>query len=328
VSSKREAKLVIWEKLWKLLEDYPVVLIVNADNVGSKQMQDVRKALRGKAEVLFGKNTLIRKGIKMRMEKPKEDDKRKTKWYPMEQLAELIPLIKGNVGLIFCKTETGKILDIVEGCTVPAEAKPGSIAPCDVIIPSGATGMDPSMTSFFQALGISTKIAKGQIEIVTDIKVVEKDKKVGNSEAVLLKKLNIRPFTYGLKVVSVYDNGSVYEAAVLKLDEQELLKKFMSAVNNLAALSLSAGLPNEASAPHSIIAGFKNLVAMALEADFEFKQGEKLINMVKNPSAFAQQAAAPAAGAKKEEKPAEKEKEEEEVAEVDLGGGMFGDDEW
>ena len=57
--------------------------------------------------------------------------------------------------------------------------------------------MEPGKTSFFQALGVPTKIARGTIEITTDLKLVEAGNKVGASEATLLNMLNISPFTYG-----------------------------------------------------------------------------------------------------------------------------------
>jgi len=181
--------------------------------------------------------------------------------------------------------------------------------------------MDPGQTSFFQALGIGTKIVKGQIEIISDQHLVVQDKKVGNSEAVLLKKLNIKPFSYALKLVNIYDNGSIYTAKVLKLSQTEVLNKFLTGVRNIAALSLAVGVPTEASVPHSIGNGFKNLVAIALGADYTFDQAATLIAMIKDPSAFA--SAAPVAAAGKAEVAAAVE-EEEEAEDDDFGFDLFG----
>lgn len=52
----------------QLLDDYPKCFIVGADNVGSKQMQQIRMSLRGKAVVLMGKNTMMRKAIRGHLE--------------------------------------------------------------------------------------------------------------------------------------------------------------------------------------------------------------------------------------------------------------------
>lgn len=44
-----------------LLDEYPKAFIVNADNVGSKQMQQIRQALRGKAGMcLNALNSLVK----------------------------------------------------------------------------------------------------------------------------------------------------------------------------------------------------------------------------------------------------------------------------
>lgn len=51
-------------KLVQLLDEYPKCFMVEADNVGSKQMQQIRMSLRGHAVVLMGKNTMMRKAIR------------------------------------------------------------------------------------------------------------------------------------------------------------------------------------------------------------------------------------------------------------------------
>mmetsp|Transcript_19173 Transcript_19173/g.35015 ORF Transcript_19173/g.35015 Transcript_19173/m.35015 type:complete len:157 (+) Transcript_19173:355-825(+) len=151
MSTKRENKYEFWQRLWRFTEEFPQALIVNADNVGSKLLQDIRRKLRGKAEVLFGKNTLIRAGLKYRMAKPRKDDadyeQRKASWFPKPELQVLSDLCKLNVGLIFCKDNMTEVRDVIDAARIPAEARPGSVAPVDVTIPAGPTGMDPLMGS-------------------------------------------------------------------------------------------------------------------------------------------------------------------------------------
>lgn len=88
---------------------------------------------------------------------------------------------------------------------------------------------------------------------------------VGSSEAALLQKLDIRPFTYGLVIECVYDNGSVFDAAVLDLTDADMAAKFSAACGNVAAVSLELGFPTLASLPHSICNAFKALVAVVIE---------------------------------------------------------------
>ena len=115
-------------------------------------------------------------------------------------MKSLIPELKGKVGLIFTDQPVFELKEKIEADKVATEAKVGTIAPIDYIIPPGATGLDPSQINFFHALQVSTKIEKAQIQITKDFKVCVAGKKVGNSEAALLKKLGIRPFFYGMIV--------------------------------------------------------------------------------------------------------------------------------
>lgn len=88
---------------------------------------------------------------------------------------------------------------------------------------------------------------------------------MGSSEAALLQKLSIRPFTYGLVIECVYDNGSVFDAAVLDLTDADMADKFSAACANVAALSLELGIPTLASLPHSIANAFRSMVGLVIE---------------------------------------------------------------
>jgi len=304
--SVAERKQAYFNKLGKLIEEYPKILIVGADNVGSNQMAKIRKALRGKGTLLMGKNTMVRKAIRGYAESN-------------PQLQSLLPLVRGNVGLVFAKEDLSGIKKVISENKVSAPAKVGAIAPCDVIVPAGPTGMEPTQTSFLQALNIASKISKGQVDIVADVKIIVTGQKVGSSEATLLQKLNIRPFAYGLSILTVYDEGSIYDAKVLDMSDADILAKFQAGARNVAAVSLATGIPTLASLPHSLLNGFKNLLSVALATDYSFKQADAFKNA---PAASAAPVAssAPAAASK----PAEKVKEPEPEEDEDMGLDLFG----
>jgi large subunit ribosomal protein LP0 len=312
--SRKEWKNRFFEKMLRLLEEYPKCFIVGADNVGSSQMQKIRISLRGHAVILMGKNTMMKKCIRGQLEKN-----------PL--LEKLLPHIFENVGFVFTKQDLSFIREKLQDNKVAAPAKAGAVAPCDVVLPAQVTNLGPEKTSFFQALQITTKITRGTIEIVNDINLIKKGDKVGASEATLLNMLSISPFSYGLTVKQVYDSGTVFSPEILDIKPEDLRAKFVSGVRNVAAISLQIGYPTVASAPHSIANGFKNLLAIAAASDVEFEQAKTLKEFLKDPSKFAAAAApaaapaAAAAPAKKEEekKPAKKEESEEE----DMGFGLF-----
>jgi len=284
-AKRRTRKEAFVKRLREYLDSYKNVLIVQVDNVGSNQMQKVRLALRGKAVVLMGKNTLVRNTVRKHIVEGKNS-----------ALENLVPLVYGNMGFVFTNSNLKEIRDLVLANKVPAAAKTGSYAPVDVHVPAGPTGMDSGQTAFFQALNIPTKIIKGAIEIVNPVHLIKAGERVTLSHVTLLAKLNILPFFYGFKVSDVYEDGTVYASSILDMSQETLLAKFSSGVQKLAAISLAISYPTLASLPFLVSGAFSKLLAISLATDYEFEQSKLFKEALKNPGAFAA-AAAPAASA-------------------------------
>jgi len=309
-------------KLNRLLDTYGKILFCNLENVRSEQMHDVRTALRGKGEVLVGKKTMQKRIISLRAESADatESDKALAKVLCDENR------LSGNLGLVFTNAETSEVQKILSSFRVQAPARVGAVAPCDVIVPAGNTGMDPTATSFFQAVNIQTKITKGTVEITNDKKVLSVGDKVDNSIAALLQKLNISPFYYCCEVVFYWDRGLLFGVEDLSVSNAIMEEHMLTAISNLTAVSLATGILTEASFPHAILDGFKNLLAASVESDYVFDDfnGKKLRTDVKEGKAAP---AAPAAGAKAAPAaaaPAKKAPEPAEDEEDDIGlGGLF-----
>eukprot|EP01029_Cantina_marsupialis_P010669 TRINITY_DN242208_c0_g2_i1.p2 TRINITY_DN242208_c0_g2~~TRINITY_DN242208_c0_g2_i1.p2 ORF type:complete len:321 (-),score=75.59 TRINITY_DN242208_c0_g2_i1:83-1045(-) len=310
----REKKTQYFETMTALLEQYNKVLVVSIDNVTSKQMQAIRIALRNKAVVLMGKNSMMRCCIQQFVQE-----------HPGHMIGSLTQCLKKNIGLVFVGDETDvtEVKDVILAEKSPAPARVGAIAPSDVFVEPGQTGCDPGQTGFFQALNIPTKIVKGQIEMVSRVHLIEQGTKVSDNAAALLQKLNMCPFSYAVKMLTVYDNGNMYDAAVLDISQDDLARFFCNGVAEIAALCLTIGYPTLASLPHSLNNAMKDLIAIAVETEYTFKQAEPIKAYLADPSAFAV-AAAPAA-ASGEAAAVESETEEEEESEEGGMGGLFGD---
>jgi large subunit ribosomal protein LP0 len=274
-TKRRQRKERYKATLVKLLQEFKNVVVVGVDNVGSLQMQKVRVALRGKATMLMGKNTMMRMVIREQM-------------VANPKLEALLPAIRNNIGLVFTNGDMGGIRNVITAEKVPAAAKSGTAAPNDVFVPPGPTGLDPGQTGFFQALNIPTKIVKGAIEIISQVHLVKKGDRVTSSAVALLAKLDIKPFFYGITVLSIYEDGSVYPASVLDYTQDDLLAKFMSGVGRLRALSIGISYPSQLTLGYSLANAFRRLLALSFATDYKFAQAE----------AFGKAAAAGAAAAK------------------------------
>lgn len=305
----------------KYFDEYEKIMVISCDNVQSKQMQQIRDTLRGKAVILMGKNTTIKRILLDRSKTGAAAD--------VTLFEKLSPLLKQNVGLVFTNGDLNDIKDVIDANKVNSMARQGAIAPCDVSIPCGNTGMDPQKTSFFQALGIATKITKGMVEILKDELIVKEGTKVGSSEAALLQMLGIKPFYYGIVIRHIYENGSVYGRKVLEMTEEDMKKMFAAGVSNVTALSLATGITTQASMPHVMMNAFKNLLAVCVTTDFSFSaaNGEELKEAIVSgkglggPAPAAAAAAAPAAAAAAA--PAAAAVVEEEDDDEDMGFDLF-----
>ena len=321
-------------RLREMFLKYNKCALITAENVNATQLLHIRHDLRGEAEIIFGKNSLMRIVVKELVEsgecpklkvlitamegqnKPVGDEEEGAKRKIKEG-----PLYNG-VGLCFTNGPFGKIKEVIDNNCVGSPARVGAIAPEDVTIYPMKTTLPPTQVSVLHSLNIQSKIFKGTIEITGERKLITKGEKVGASEANLLSLLGIQPFKYTLTVVGLYDDGNLYGPEILDISNAVLESKFAQAFKNVAGVSVAVGYVNKASAPHLVGAAFKNIASIAVALDIKMKQIEEIQTLLSDPEALARmqaaQAAAPAGGEAKQEEAKEEEPEEE----LDIGGGL------
>merc|ERR1719246_346419 len=229
------------------------------------------------ATVLCGKNTMIRKALSLGHDR-----------HPEVGMDNLRAAVMGNIGFIFAQDcSLDDIREVLKKHRKTSAAKVGQTSLVDMNLPVGPTGMDPSQTAFFQALNIGTKIVKGQIELISEFPILKDGEKVSASASVLLAKLGIRPFEYGIEVRQVYQDATVFDAAVLDIKDDVLISKFLNGIANMAAFSRELGIPTEAGLPHMFGNAFRNVASLVADIDFTFKEVEPVKLFLEDPAAYA-----------------------------------------
>ena len=270
--------------------------------------------------MIMGKNTHLKAALADLMVEPdkkihEDYEERKASWIARPQLVHVKEQLRGNTGLIWTNGDLSAIKAILDSQVRGAPAKVGSVAPRDVIVPAGPTGMDPKQTGFFQALNIQTKIVKAQIEIVNPVTVIEAGDKVNASQAALLDKLKIMPFEYKMNIRSFLEGGKLVDAKVLSITSEDIMDTFKASAMNLTKLSLGSGYIIASATPHLLINAFKNLAGAAIASDYDFPALAALKSAA---------ASAPAAGgAAAASAPAAAEAAPEPEEDVDMGD-LFG----
>ncbi|RLE83156.1 MAG: 50S ribosomal protein L10 [Thermoprotei archaeon] len=201
-------KIKIVEEMSQLFTKYPTVAVVSIRNVGAPVLHEIRALLKEKGDVLrVCKNTLARIAI----------DRVKDKRPGLEKLKNYL---KGENAFIFSKLNPFELYLFLEKNKIPREARPGDIAPDDIVIPSGNTGFAPGpILSLFGKLKIPTRIQEGSIWITKDTVVAKKGDMISAELAELLKKLDIKPILSGLEIKVAITDGVLIEKLELNLDE-------------------------------------------------------------------------------------------------------------
>ncbi|AIB09832.1 60S acidic ribosomal protein P0 (nucleomorph) [Lotharella oceanica] len=189
---------------------YQYIICVSINRVKSKQIQDIRKFLRNRATILIERRSLINYYLKHEL------------LYLYKSWGFLIKNIKGNVGMIFTDEDPRIINKILNRFYLSAPAFAGHISTKNIKIKKGIKPLSPSQTPFFQALGIPTRISKGSIDIIDNLLFVRKKEMFSVSHVVLLNKLGIKPFRYGMKIVNIFKKKLEIKLSYLKIDNNQI----------------------------------------------------------------------------------------------------------
>ncbi|MBU7023936.1 MAG: 50S ribosomal protein L10, partial [Theionarchaea archaeon] len=141
------------QTLKKLIDSHPVVGLVDVEGIKARQVQRIRGDLRGSVSIRGSKNTLIAHALK----------KSKQKVEP------LTSCLKGGASLICTDIDPFRLNMLLEKSRTSALARPGDIAPEEIVISAGDTGFPPGpLVGELQRAGIPARIEKGTIIVQND----------------------------------------------------------------------------------------------------------------------------------------------------------------
>ncbi len=258
-------KKEIFDDLLKLLKKYSVVAVADLQKVRSSQIQEIRKKLRGKADLIVAKNTILRKACE-KIASEKKD------------ISKFADSLTGSRVLIFTQMDPFELIIFLSKNKVRVPAKGGDIATSDITIPAGNTGLQPGpVISEFNEAKVQTRIEGGSIFVAKDTVVVRKGDNVPTKTASLLSKLGMKPMEAGLSLSYAYDNGSVLGPNELVFDLDQMKSDFSSAARLAFTVAVEANIMLPETAPVIISKAYRQAVAISVDAGFFTKQTADLI---------------------------------------------------
>ena len=185
MASETKKRVVV--ELVKLAKDYPIVGVVNMDSLPAPQLQQMRKALRGKIEMRMARRRLLHMALEQ------SGDVKKLQVH-----------LGGMPALLFTKENPFSLYRIAQKSKSSAPAKAGQIAPRDLVIPAGPTPFAPGpVIGELGALGLKTGVEAGKVVIKQDAVVCKKGEIITQKTAEVLKRFSIEPIEIGLNIVAV-----------------------------------------------------------------------------------------------------------------------------
>ncbi|GAA0286845.1 50S ribosomal protein L10 [Halobacterium noricense] len=242
------------DELVDLLEKYDSVGVVSVTGIPSKQLQDMRRGLHGSAALRMSRNTLLVRALE------EVDD----------GLEDLTQYISGEVGLVATNDNPFGLFQQLEESKTPAPINAGEVAPNDIVIPEGDTGIDPGpFVGELQQIGANARIQEGSIQVMEDSVVVEEGETVSTDVANVLTELGIEPKEVGLDLRGVYSEGVLFTPDELEIDVEEYRADIQSAAASARNLSVNAEYPTTQTAPTLIRKAQGEAKSLGLQASIE-----------------------------------------------------------
>lgn len=207
ISANKKEKIDTVMDFAKLLGEYPIVGVVNMNNLPTKQLQNMRAQLRHTVVLRMTKKRLLKKAI----EEIKDTKK------GIEQLEQYM---EGMPAMIFTKDNPFALYKKLAKNKSKAPAKAGQIAPRDIEVKAGPTSFAPGpIIGELGQFGLKAGIDSGKVAIKADAIVAHKGDVINEKLASILSRLGIEPMEIGLDITAVYENGSIFTKQVLAIDE-------------------------------------------------------------------------------------------------------------
>jgi large subunit ribosomal protein L10 len=236
------------------IESYDSVGVVDITGIPSRQLQEMRRDLHGTAELRVSRNTLLVRTLE-EVDEGRED---------------LTEYVSGQVGLIGTNDNPFGLFQQLEASKTPAPINAGEVAPNDITIPAGDTGIDPGpFVGELQSVGANARIQDGSIQVLEDSTVLSAGGEVSADLANVLNELGIEPKEVGLDLRAVHADGVLFEPEELEIDVDEYRADVEAAAAQGRNLSVNAVYPTDRTAATLLQQARGDAKSLALEASIE-----------------------------------------------------------
>ena len=225
ISTVPEYKKKIVDELVKKMKNSKTVLIASTKGLPSGQFQEIKKKLRGKAEIMVAKKSLVLRAIG-KVEKG--------------ALQNLKEQVGADIALFFSNLDAFELSGLLADNQSPTKAKAGDIAPEDITVEPGPTNLMPGPAiSELGAVGLKVSVENGKLAIRQQTTIVKAGGIINDKIASVMAKLNITPMKVGFLPLAAYDGKTEKVYVGIKIDKKGTLEALKEAISKSAGFAIN-----------------------------------------------------------------------------------------
>ena len=222
----RDEKIKAVESLVKQMQSAPVIGVLSLHKMPAAALQKIRYALGDQASIKVDLKSVIALALEKTGKK------------------ELIDKLGSQPAIMLANKDPFRLYKFIDRNKTSATAKPGDVAPEDIVVPAGPTDIAPGPAiSALTKVKIAAKVEGGKIAIGKDSLVAKAGEVISVELASALGLVKLRPMKVGLNVVAFWENGNIYSKDVLYVDEEKILSDLALAYKQSFNLSVNSGFP-------------------------------------------------------------------------------------
>jgi large subunit ribosomal protein L10 len=254
----------MYQELQELPTKYNVIALSKMNKVRATQLMTLRKKFHGQIIIKIIKNKIAQRAFE--------------KLNNISGIEDLSKELEGQCALMFTNLSPFKLNLIFSENKVFLPAKGGDLAPKDIIIPAGNTGIPPGpVLSEFKEAKVQTKIDQGSIAVTKDTVVAKSGEVISQKLASLISKLDIKPIEAGVLVSYAISEGLQFREKDLQLD----VKKYVADLQQSYISSLNLAIELLYFAPETISSiislAYQKSLSVASKAGYVSKDTAEII---------------------------------------------------
>ncbi len=219
-----QEKLDIVKNIADKIKKSNTMLVASTKKLPSSQFHEIKKNLRGKAEIVIAKKSLILRAI--------ENVKRAS-------VDEIKKYIVADCALFFSEMDPFSLSATLSDNQSPTRAKAGDIVPEDVTIEPGPTDLIPGPAiSELSGVGLKVAVEGGKLAIKQGATIVKAGEKVKENVASVMVKLGITPLKVGFEPVAAYDSQADKVYVGIKIDKKKTLEELRDLIRRALGFAI------------------------------------------------------------------------------------------